>query len=177
MTMSEHIATEAVTSKKKKKLPFFVVMVIAISGFMLARGVVAAPQNTITLNGATSLFGGDDLAATACDSTITLRRSASWNSSTYKFEIASIGLSGINQRYSDNSTEGCGNQILNLTVNLGSGTPMQASWTIPSSSSDSTFYFNTSNTNASGSQYADVLLTAFDAYQSATNTYAILTKR
>lgn len=174
--MSEHLSSEEITSKKKKKLPFFVVMIIAISGFMLARGVVAAPQNTIVINGATNLFGGDDLAATACDSTITLRRSAEWNNSTKKFEIASIGLSGINQRYSDNSTEGCGNKILNLTVNLGSGTPMQASWTIPSSSSDSSFYFNTSNTNASGSQYADVLLTAFDAYQSGTNSYAILTK-
>ena len=74
--MSEQMQSPENEKKKQKKLPFFIVMVIAFSGFMLARGVVAAPENTIIVNGATALWGGEDLAATACDESITIRRAA-----------------------------------------------------------------------------------------------------
>ena len=167
--------------KKQKKLPFFIVMVIAFSGFMLARGVVAAPENTITVNGATALWGGEDLAATACDESITIRRAATWNSSTNRFTITQVEISGINQTDPGNGfREGCGNQILNMAVYLGSGTAMQASWTIPSTATPATFYFNTTRTYLtapSSAYYANTTLTAFDAEQSGTPTYALSVRR
>ena len=179
--MSEHLASEESTSKRKKKLPFFVVMVIAFSGFMLARGVVAAPENTITVNGATALWGGEDLAATACDESITIRRAAVWDNSSNRFKISQIEISGINQTDPGNSAvEGCGNQILNMAVYLGSGTAMQASWTIPSTATPATFYFNTTRTYLTApasAYYANTTLTTFDAEQSGTPTYALSVRR
>lgn len=178
--MAEQVISVEVNNKKKKKLPFFIVMIIAFSGFLLARGVVAAPENTIIINGATALWGGEDLAATACDSNITIRRAAVWDNATNRFKISQIEISDINQTDPGNSAViGCGNQILNMAVYLGSGTAMQASWTIPSTATPATFYFNTANTylTAASSYYADTLLTAFDAAQSGTPKYALSIRR
>jgi len=181
MGMSEHLASEESTSKRKKKLPFFVVMVIAFSGFMLARGVVAAPENTIIVNGATALWGGEDLAATACDESITIRRAAVWDNSSNRFKISQIEISGINQTDPGSGfREGCGNQILNMAVYLGSGTAMQASWTIPSTATPTTFYFHSATTNLTApasAYYANTTLTAFDAEQSGTPRYVLSVRR
>ena len=167
--MSEHIKSQNVEKKKRKKAPFFVVIILALSGFMLARGVVAASTD-ITLNGATSLYGGEDLGATSCDESITLRRTPVLNASNNIFEIASISISGINQ----NEIGGCGNQTLRLAVNLGNGTITQASWSIPSSSTSGTFYLNSdTNRSTGGSYYADVLLTPFNAGLSSNGSYAV----
>jgi hypothetical protein len=167
--MSEHIESQKVEKKKRKKAPFFVVIILALSGFMLARGVVAASTD-ITLNGATALFGGEDLGATSCDESITLRRTPVLNASNNIFEIASISISEINQ----NEVGGCGNQTLRLAVNLGNGTVTQASWSIPSTSTPGTFYLNSvTNRSTGGSYYADVLLTPFNAGLSSSGSYAV----
>ena len=140
-------------------------MVIAFSGFMLARGVVAAPENTIVVNGATAHWGGEDLAATSCDESITIRRAAVWDNSTNRFKISQKEISGINQADPGNDfVEGCGNQILNMAVYLGSGTAMQASWTVPSTATPANFYFNTATTNLTtpaSAYYANTTLTGF----------------
>ena len=181
MGMSEQMQSPENEKKKQKKLPFFIVMVIAFSGFMLARGVVAAPENTIIINGATALWGGEDLAATACDESITIRRAAVWDNSTNRFKISQIEISGINQTDPGNGfVQGCGNQILNMAVYLGSGTAMQASWTIPSTATPATFYFNTATTNLTApasAYYANTTLTGFDAEQSGTPRYVLSVRR
>ena len=175
MDMSEQIQTSKTEHKKRKKLPFFVVMVIAFSGFMLARGVIASSSNSIILTGGTALFGGDDASATSCDESITIRRTAEYNSATNLFEIATIAISGINQA----ELNGCGNQTLQLAVAIGNGVTQQASWTIPSTSTPQTFYLSAWSTNSSAlsNYYADILLTPFNASQAISTKYALNTFR
>jgi len=170
---------------KRKKLPFFVVLLLAASGFFLARGVVAGPESTITLNGATQMMGGEELAVNACDSSITLTRTPVFvGGGTNKFQIQRVTLADINQyapaiATSSIGVQGCGNQVLSLAIYSGSGTLQQASWTIPSAAiTNGSFYFDyVSNLANSGANYADVTLTPFDPEQTTNTKYSVRTYR
>ena len=170
---------------KRKKLPFFVVLLLAASGFFLARGVVAGTQNTITLNGATQMLGGEEIGVNACDSSITLTRTPVFvGGGTNKFRIQRVTLADINQyapaiATSSIGVQGCGNQVLSLAIYSGSGTLQQASWTIPSAAiTNGSFYFDyVSNLANSGANYADVTLTPFDPEQTTNTKYAVRTYR
>ena len=170
---------------KRKKLPFFVVLLLAASGFFLARGVVAGPESTITLNGATRMMGGEEIAVNACDSSITLTRTPIFvGGDTNKYQIQRVTLADINQfapaiATSSIGVQGCGNQVLSLAIYNGSGTLQQASWTIPSAAiTNGSFYFDyVSNLANSGANYADVTLTPFDPEQTTNTKYAVRTYR
>lgn len=170
---------------KRKKLPFFVVLLLAGTGFFLARGVAAGPANDIVLNGATKMMGGDEIAVNACDQTISLTRTPVFVSgATNKFQIQRVTLADINQYAPAVSTstigvEGCGNQVLQLSIFNGAGTLQQASWTIPSAAiTNGSFYFDyVSNLGNSGVYYADVTLTPFDPAQTTDTKYAVRTYR
>ena len=171
---------------KRKKLPFFVVLLLAASGFFLARGVVAGPESTITLNGATRMMGGEEIGVNACDSSITLTRSTPVfvSGGTNKYQIQRVTLADINQfapaiATSSIGVQGCGNQVLSLAIYNGSGTLQQASWTIPSAAiTNGSFYFDyVSNLANSGANYADVTLTPFDPEQTTNTKYAVRTYR
>ena len=169
---------------KRKKLPFFVVLLLAASGFFLARGVVAGTQNTITLNGATKMMGGEEIAVNACDSSITLTRTPVFVSGgTNKFQIQRVTLADINQfapaiATSSIGVQGCGNQVLSLAIYSGSGTLQQASWTIPSAAiTNGAFYFDYQTNNSTSPYYADVTLTPFDPAQTTNTKYAVRTYR
>jgi len=171
---------------KRKKLPLFVVLLLAGTGFFLARGVAAGPQNSILLNGANKMMGGEDVAVTACDSNMTITRtpslySGSATSNQYRYMILRVTISGVNQyapaiATSSIGVEGCGNQVLNMAIYNGSGTLQQASWTIPSSAiTNGSFHFDY---DIMGSlPYADVRLTPFDAAQDVNTQYAVRTYR
>ena len=169
---------------KRKKLPFFVVLLLAASGFFLARGVVAGPESTITLNGATRMMGGEEIAVNACDSSITLTRSTPvFGGGTNKFQIQRVTLADINQfapaiATSSIGVQGCGNQVLSLAIYSGSGTLQQASWTIPSAAiTNGAFYFDYQTNNSTSPYYADVTLTPFDPAQTTNTKYAVRTYR
>ena len=183
--MNQLAETPKQQKHKRKKLPFFVVLLLAASGFFLARGVVAGTQNTITLNGATSMMGGEELAVNACDSSITLTRSPVFvGGGTNKFQIQRVTLADINQyapaiATSSIGVQGCGNQVLSLAIYSGSGTLQQASWTVPSAAiTNGSFYFDyVSNLANSGANYADVTLTPFDPEQTTNTKYSVRTYR
>lgn len=169
---------------KRKKLPLFVVLLLAGSGFFLARGVTAGPANDITLNGATKMMGGDEIAVNACDSSISLTRTPVFVSGgTNKFRIQRVTLAGINQyapavATSSIGVQGCGNQVLNLAIFNGSGTLQQASWTIPSAAiTDGSFIFDYQLNNSTSPYYADVTLTPFDPEQTTNTKYSVRTYR
>ena len=169
---------------KRKKLPFFVVLLLAASGFFLARGVVAGTQNTITLNGATKMMGGEEIAVNACDSSITLTRTPVFvGGSTNKYQIQRVTLADINQNAPAIATstigvQGCGNQVLSLAIYNGSGTLQQASWTVPSAAiTNGAFYFDYQTNNSTSPYYADITLTPFDPEQTTNTKYAVRTYR
>ena len=169
---------------KRKKLPFFVVLLLAASGFFLARGVVAGTQNTITLNGATQMLGGEEIAVNACDSSITLTRTPVFvGGATNKFQIQRVTLADINQyapaiATSSIGVQGCGNQVLSLAIYSGAGTLQQASWTIPSAAvTNGSFFFDYELNNSTSPYYADVTLTPFDPEQTTSTKYSVRTYR
>lgn len=173
---------------KRKKLPLFVVLLLAGTGFFLARGVAAGPQNSIILNGANKMMGGEDIAANACDTTMTITRTPVWHDGTDKFRIERVTISGVNQyapaiATSSIGVEGCGNQVLSMAIYNGSLTGasqlQQASWTIPSAAiTNGSFYFDYDvNKAAGGSYYADVLLLPFAPDQDINTKYAVRTYR
>ena len=169
---------------KRRKLPFFVVLLLAASGFFLARGVTAGATD-IVLNGATKMMGGEEIAVNACDSSITLTRTPVFvGGGTNKFQIQRVTLADINQyapaiATSSIGVQGCGNQVLGLAIYSGSGTLQQASWTIPSAAiTNGSFYFDyVSNLANSGANYADVTLTPFDPEQTTNTKYSVRTYR
>jgi len=174
---------------KRKKLPLFVVLMLAATGFFLARGVAAGPANDITLNGATAMMGGDEIAANACDTTMTITRtpvlwSGAATSNQQRYMIQRVTISGVNQyapaiATSSIGVEGCGNQVLNMAIFNGSGTLQQASWTIPSVAiTNGSFYFDWEmNRSSSGAYYADVTLNQFESLQDVNTKYAVRTYR
>ena len=182
--MNQLAETPKQQKHKSKKLPFFVVLLLAASGFFLARGVVAGTQNTITLNGATKMMGGEEIAVNACDSSITLTRTPVFvGGGTNKFQIQRVTLADINQNAPAIATstigvQGCGNQVLNLAIYNGSGTLQQASWTVPSAAiTNGAFYFDYQTNNSTSPYYADVTLTPFDPEQTTNTKYAVRTFR
>jgi hypothetical protein len=173
---------------KRKKLPLFVVLMLAATGFFLARGVAAGTANDITLNGATAMMGGDEIAANACDTTMTITRTPVFYTGTNKFRIERVTISGVNQyapavATSTIGVEGCGNQVLNMAIYNGSlagaSQLQQASWTIPSVAiTNGSFYFDYDvNKAVGGSYYADVLLLPFAPDQDINTKYAVRTYR
>ena len=177
--------------QKRKKLPLFVVLLLAGTGFFLARGVAAGPQNTITLNGATQMMGGDEIAGNACDSSMTITRTPVLASAPIgpgvNFMIQRVTISGVNQNApaiasSSINIEGCGNQVLQMAIYNGSLTGasklQQASWTIPSAAiTNGSFYFDFQTCNNGNPNYADVCLNPFDAEQLTDTKYAVHTYR
>lgn len=177
--------------RKRKGAPLFVVLLLAGTGFFLARGVAAGPQNTITLNGATAMMGGDEIAGNACDSSMTITRTPVLASAPLgpglNYMIQRVTISGVNQNApavtsSNAGVEGCGNQILQMAIYNGSLTGasklQQASWTIPSSSTtNGSFYFDIEQCSTGSPYFADVCLNSFDAEQITNTKYAVHTYR
>jgi len=176
---------------KRKKLPLFVVLLLAGTGFFLARGVAAGPQNSIVLNGANKMMGGEDIAGNACDASMTITRTPVLASAPIgpgvNFMIQRVTISGVNQyapaiATSSIGVEGCGNQVLQMAIYNGSLTGasklQQASWTIPSAAiTNGSFYFDFQTCNNGNPNYADVCLNPFDAEQLTDTKYAVHTYR
>lgn len=169
---------------QRKKLPLVVLLLLAGSGFLLARGVAASPANDITLVGATKMMGGDEIDVNACDRSIGLTRTPVFvGGATNRYQIQRVTLFDINQYApailsSSLGLEGCGNQVLTLVIFNGSGTLQTASWTIPSAAiTAGSFFFDYQLTNGTSANYADVTLTPFDPAQATNTKYSVRTVR
>ena len=99
-------------------------------------GAFAAGLVTVT---APDSQGAGYLAATSCDESITVNKDVVFNSSTKRFEVATISVSGVDQRYDANGRNGCGNRVLEMAIPI-NGVPTYTSWSIPSSSVSSSIF-------------------------------------
>ena len=148
-------------NKNKKRL----LILVALVGVMGIGGVVAATSITINSGVAISL-GAGYTTATTCDTGVTITASQGYVELSSIYAVNAINISDVDI---NDIGGGCGDKIMQLAV-VGSmsGSPVQASWRLPSSSSDSyTFIFAASEVvttpRLSGSNlYATATLTAFD---------------
>jgi hypothetical protein len=105
-------------------------------------GVFAATLVTVT---APDSQGAGYLAATACDADgVTIDKSVVFNSTTKRYTVTTISISGVDQRYDANGINGCGGKTLELAIPV-NGVTTYATWNIPPST-----FANNSFTISSG---------------------------
>ena len=93
----------------------------------------------------TDAQGAGYTAVTSCDEEVTINKDVIFNQSTKRYEIATISISNVNQKYDVNGRNGCGNMIMELVYPY-SNDLVYASWTIPSSTiTNGVFTFGASN--------------------------------
>jgi hypothetical protein len=100
-------------------------------------GVFAATLITIT---APDSQGAGYVAATSCDEAVIIDKSVVLNTSTNRYEVATISVSGVDQRYDANGINGCGGRVLELAIPV-NGVVTYTSWSIPVSGSSGTFTY------------------------------------
>jgi hypothetical protein len=110
-------------------------------------GVFAATLVTVT---APDSQGAGYVAATSCDEAVTIDKGVVFNSSTKRFEVTTISISGVDQRYDANGVNGCGGRILELAIPV-NGVFTYTSWSIPVSSSSGTFTYGNYGCSVLGS--------------------------
>jgi hypothetical protein len=116
------------------KRDFIVVSFFTILGM---GGVFAAGLVTLTQS---ESQGAGYVAATSCDEAVTVDKSVVFNTSTKRYEVATISISGVNQRYDASGVNGCGGRVLEIAVPV-NGVVTYTSWSIPVSSSSGTFTY------------------------------------
>ena len=129
-------------------------LIIAFFTLLGAGGVFAATLITISTPDSQ---GAAYAAATACDENVTIRALTAPDAATGQLYVSTIALSDISQ----NATTGCGYKIMQIVLKI-NGQTTYASWSIASSSTDSTFNL-TGVTSSLGDYYADTVLTPFKA--------------
>jgi hypothetical protein len=110
-------------------------------------GVFAATLVTVT---APDSQGAGYVAATSCDEAVTIDKSVVFNTSTKRYEVATISVSGVDQRYDANGVNGCGGRVLELAIPV-NGVVTYTSWSIPVSSSSGTFTYGNYGCSVLGS--------------------------
>ena len=129
-------------------------VIIAFFTLLGAGGVFAAALITITDSDSQ---GAAYVRATACDENVTIRAITASDAATGQLYVATIALSDISQ----NASTGCGNKTMQVALKI-NGQMRYGTWSIASSSTDSTFYFS-GVTSSVSDYYADTLLSPFQA--------------
>lgn len=129
-------------------------IVIATFAILGAGGAFAA--TLITINAPDSQ-GAGYLAATNCDSNVTVRAESVLDAATKTFRVATVSLSDVDQ----NISTGCGNKVMEIALKI-NGQVTYASWSVPAynSDKDNPFYFTTTTSSISSS-YTATTLTPF----------------
>ena len=122
-------------------------------------GAFAATLITVT---APDSQGAGYLAATSCDESITVNKDVVFNSSTKRFDVATISISGVDQRYDANGINGCGGRDLQLAIKA-NGAVRYTSWSIPIDLTGSSNVFIFGSTTSSISYQSRSIFTSFDA--------------
>ena len=109
-------------------------------------GAFAATLITITTPDSQ---GAGYLAATACDADgVTIDKSVVFNTTTKRYTVTTISISGVDQRYDANGINGCGGKTLELAIPV-NGVTTYASWNIPPSTFTSNTFTISSGTSCS----------------------------
>ena len=109
-------------------------------------GAFAATLITVT---APDSQGAGYLAATACDADgVTIDKSVVFNTTTKRYTVTTISISGVDQRYDANGRNGCGGKTLELAIPV-NGVTTYASWNIPPSTFTSNTFTISSGTSCS----------------------------
>jgi len=141
----------------QKKLAIFSLVPIS---FLVAFGVFASSAISINSGNSVALGAGSQIV-TSCDSDVNVDPPGlTLDPLSGKLMITTISVSNVSQK----SPNGCGNWIMELAASSPSGTQI-TSWSIPSSSIDTPFYFGASN---SGTHMAKSSLTPIDPTQLTT---------
>jgi len=129
-------------------------VIIAFFTLLGAGGVFAAALITVS---APDAQGAGYVVTTACDENVTVKALTAPHTASGQLYVATIALSDISQ----NATTGCGGKIMQIALKINSQMSY-ASWGIPVSSTDNTFYF-TGATTSINAYYADTLFSPFQA--------------
>jgi hypothetical protein len=129
-------------------------VIIAFFTLLGAGGVFAAGLITVS---APDAQGAGYVVTTVCDENVTVKALTAPNAASGQLYVATIALSDISQ----NATTGCGGKIMQIALKINSQMSY-ASWGIPVSSTDNTFYF-TGATTSINAYYADTLFSPFQA--------------
>ena len=129
-------------------------VIIAFFTLLGAGGVFAAGLITVS---APDAQGAGYVVTTVCDENVTVKALTAPNVTSGQLYVATIALSDISQ----NATTGCGGKIMQIALKINSQMSY-ASWGIPVSSTDNTFYF-TGATTSINAYYADTLFSPFQA--------------
>jgi hypothetical protein len=125
------------------KRDFIVITFFTILGM---GGVFAASLVTLTPSDSQ---GAGYLAATACDADgVTIDKSVVFNSTTKRYTVTTISISGVDQRYDANGINGCGGKTLELAIPV-NGVTTYATWNIPPSTLTSNSFTISSGTYCS----------------------------
>jgi len=155
-------------NKNKKRL----LILVALVGVMGIGGVVAA--TSISINGGVPIsLGAGYTTATTCDAAVTITAGQGYNGTSNLYEVNALNVTDVN------TTSGnCNNKTMQLAYVTTANAAVQASWSLPSSSSNFTFIFGTA-ANATTprligtTQYSTATLTAFDIATLATVALSI----
>ena len=143
-------------NKNKKRL----LILVALVGVMGIGGVVAATSITINAGVPISL-GAGYTTATTCDAAVSITAGQTYNVDTNLYNINAFDITNLSV-----ASGACNNKTMQLAVvTTMAGSPIQASWALPSSASAFTYIFGpdaTKNTIVSLNHYASTALTAFD---------------
>ena len=124
-------------NKNKKRL----LILVALVGVMGIGGVVAA--TSITINGGSPLsLGAGYATATTCDENVTIAASQAYDTSSSKYGITALTVTGVDISYTNPTTGlGCANKVMQLAYVVTGNTATSASWTLASAASaDSRIY-------------------------------------
>jgi hypothetical protein len=112
-------------------------IIIAIFTLLGIAGVFAAGLITVS---APDAQGAGYIATTACDSDgVTVNKNVVFDSTTKRYLVTTISISGVDQRYDVNGINGCGGKTLELAIPV-NGVTTYATWNIPPSTfTDNTF--------------------------------------
>ncbi len=141
-------------NEKRNQLAIACLTVISL---ITGLGVYASSSITFNSGNDVSLGAGNQ-RVTTCDNDVFIDPPGlTFDTATQKYMISTISVSQVSQK----NPTGCGNWILELAAGYQGGYQM-TSWSIPSSSVDSTFYFGGSN---SGTGMAKGVLSPIDPTQ------------
>ena len=105
-------------------------IIIAFFTLLGIGGVFAAGLVTLA---APQAQGAGYIAATTCDSSVTINKNVVFDTVSKRYVVTTISLSNVDQRYDPNGVNGCGNRVLEIAIPI-NGVINYSSWSIPSSS-------------------------------------------
>ena len=124
----------------KNTFGFFTKRDIALIGFFTLLGIGGVFAAALISISAPDAQGAGYTAATSCDPEVAINKNVLLDLSSKKYVVATISITGVDQRYDVNGINGCGGKILELAIPV-NGVITYTSWSIPISGSSGTFIY------------------------------------